>query len=353
MPLVQLIRPLLYSGRTVFSGVAGGGGGEEGALPFPGLPNNWTAPGVVEHLYEDWSTYSTVNDIETTSRVDGGTHWNNVIESALSFQTGNVCPWFGVKRLRTTHPTGSGLGGSYGMDMGGGGWMLNTGSMGSSFVLQFSFRCANGVMYCGKFFDLRSFTGGIAHRYTDESQSSGRTGATTTPNCDGDGFCNLYYSNNGDTARFPNILPTTTDYDFVWFSQMSDPSSNNCFYKMNRNGTTGGLQNNLASYEGGDWWLRTVRFTMATVADGNGRIEAWETDSANNTTKILEVIGDPGEFDAGHVWMPREDDGENWWPMDTFRVCAPSRADTGDGWNGGSQTEIGGISVITHDRISL
>lgn len=336
-----------YTGEAVAPTVP-----EAGALAFPGLPNDWSVEGVVQHLYEDWSAYTTISQITSTTRGDGGGSWATADSSgALSFVPGSVDPWFGVKRLRQNVPsTGDFFGAGFGLSQGNveTPFILNQSSVDECTVIQHAWRCHNGVPYQGKAIDQTSFADAV-WRWTHEAIGAGRMGDNGPTDCDGDSLCSLYYDDDGSTPLVSGIPGSAYDHgDNHW----CDKGGTGRFYKQNRNASTGGWAVHEGRYLSGEWFLDTLRFTQAHDGDGTGRLEFWRTDEQGVTVKIMEYVGDSGQFDEGEVYVMNASDG-SFYPGTLINFFNLTRNDDNNGWAGGSGMDFGGLSIITHPRGTL
>lgn len=293
-----------------------------GALDFPGVPGARHVNGYVQHVWEDWNSYTTIASIATNNRDDGGAPWDTVYDASyLAFNTDTPDPWFGVKWLRQTLQAGD-LGVSKGLSTAPDtAWLRNIGTQKGVSVLQIAWRCTNGVMFRGKFLDQTAFQSGTGTwRWTHEGYDPG------------------------------------TDIAYLSLS-----SGSGAFFDQNKNTSTNGWTYESADYLSGDPFLDTLRFTAGVDGAYTGRLEWWRTNGAGTTVKLMEYLGDSGQADDGAVYlMPSNttmtlggETGGPWYPGTAFRLLAPSKNDSGGGWNGGSQVDVGGIAVWTHDFIDL
>lgn len=351
-------------GRGVLSFAGGGGGEGDPALAFPGLPFNWTME-TEQHIREDFSQYTTVSDIGVVGRTDGHDPWGDVATSRLSLHTGSVSPWFGptAKRLRSSVPVGqiTGINCGFSEPVGGLLYANFANAIPGSFILHHAWRCPgpNGVLFEGKWFDLTTSVGGINYRWTDESWTAGRMGGVIDFLCDDDNWCGAYYANDGTVPLVAGIKPNAYQYGAVHFHGTNETPTDICeaFFTQNVNADVAGYHVHGDQYTDGTWWLTTIRATMGTSVRGRGRYEVWLTREDGQTWKIMEYLGDAGQFDAGRVRMPLISAGEFFIrPSDGFgglHFCHPSRNDDNGGWNGGSVMECGGFVVVTHEKMEL
>jgi hypothetical protein len=303
----------------------------------------------VEHVFEDWSAYSSPSQIATTNRADGGGPWLNDGAAFQTLSTTDLDPWFGRKRLSINLQDAPGAGSALQR-----GFILrqsgspppyrNTASTQASLVIEWAWKYTGTKPYEGKVVD---FQNGI--RYNYQTPGSDPLGLQLQSNCDNDGLCSKYYSNNGQVPRVPNIQPTKNYIgEELVYSRAGLPNGNDViFYRQNRGYPAVNWPG--SGYFVDNTWYRTIlRYSHETAGPGTGRIEAWLQRAGQAAVKVMDFRGEPGQFDAGWVYTQTG----NWLPSGTdfkwYHLTAVF-----DNYAGGNTTHLGYLRIWSHPRSEL
>jgi hypothetical protein len=277
-------------------------------------------PGHVSHIYEDWSTYGSVQAIASTNRVDGGLPWGVSDVSGISFTSGD--PYGGTKALTMDYrtPVTGSPPATYGRGIKahnfsvGSRWRNVTGAE-ETIVVEWAVKMSGTGAYLGKTIDFwqGGFTGNAGRWNYDPSYST--LGKSGTP-CDQNPLCQRYWTNNGATRTALGASlksPPTAD---TWAPQFFHDTQEQLWaptsiYKQNMNWGTGAGEfawGESARNMVDDRWRRFkwrltrsqpgVTHPLTGTQNGYGRVEMWV-----DGIKIMEFIGDVGGRDEGHVFV--------------------------------------------------
>ncbi|HKW12193.1 MAG TPA: hypothetical protein VJO33_17535 [Gemmatimonadaceae bacterium] len=326
--------------------------------PGPGVPVfDSTNHSHVLHVFEDWSAYSSASQVGQINRADGGGPWLNGNAGSQTISTNNVDPWFGKKTLDINYQQAPGSGQSleHGLTLvqSTPARYLNASSAKESIVLEWAWRWEGGP-YEGKIADFQPFAGTDRFNYQTDPDY---LGAQQQTSCDADPLCSKYYTNNGNTPRFPG-LPPQANYGTGAIAR-SMYAQNPMFYRQNRNWGPGAGQ---VDWGGNSWatmgvsfidnrWRRTIlRLTMNNGAMGTGRVEEWMQIAGQPAVKVMEFIGDPGGFDAGLVNGRDVSQGGNTWVSSSATLYLYNLSAVGPIFTGGNTTHLGYVRIWSEPR---
>jgi hypothetical protein len=340
--------------------------GAADAMSYPGDPGAWTvAGGVTQLIWDDFDpAYYTgaigaANGVGVKAREDGGNPWalRGTAGSTLFHETSDLDPWFGLGKLRcdythdgssqanrmVDHPAASAFAASAaGLD---------------SIIWQVAWKEAGTCTksFLGKNIDQLKFIGGSNHRVTAEMFSNTRVGNVAPANCDADmTICNVLYSSNGASARFPAEDPPSAAaaWTDVCYSDYGSPGGSDGYtwWKTTMNHSIDPPGTNGINFMDNTWRLDTWRWTRSAEAGSDhGRLELWRKSVAHGTYKLMEFIGDVGERFAGDVATWPSDQS---WSMD---ACRGPFGYSQAFWltDGSLDVHLGGYSVVGHARLAL
>jgi hypothetical protein len=334
--------------------------------PPPGSEPAFNAgnPNHVLHVFEDWSTYTTPNTINTTNRVDGGGPWVDQDASRQTFSTSNNDPWFGRKTISIDFqdpPASAGDAHYRGFELLQGGApprYLNAASAHPCLVIEWAFRSSGSALYVGKVADWNP--GGLDELGRFNFQNSyDPLGAQVRTSCDADPHCSRYYVNDQ-----PRTLPTRPaipplgilGFQFARGSNLMGYGALGVhFYPQNINYGSGSGQFRYAENQLLDnvWRRVVIRLTLDQPgrAHGHGRIEQWIQRAGETSVKLMDYVGDVGGFDQGLTFVGPNT--ETWFSSGAAGLHWYALTATLGNFDGGNTTHLGYFRMWSHPRSEL
>ena len=325
----------------------------------PGVPIYDAAnPDHVLHVFEDWSSYSSVSEVGVKSRVDGGGPWNNDTPSFKSFSTSNNDPWYGTKTLDVDYQQGPGPNQSEGhglnLQEGTPARFLRASQAKEALIIEWAWRWSGTMPYVGKIADWQPAGGTDRFNY---QSGADQLGAQTTADCNLDPLCNLYFANHGATPRFAGLPPNSRGRGGAIARAIGLDVT---FYIQNRNwGNGAGLVNwggNGDDQTGANLvdntWRRTIlRLTLnQNGVMGTGRIEEWLQKAGEPAVKVMEYVGDVGGFDQGLVRSRDASQGGNIWLTDASILHWYNLSAVAGIYDGGATVHLGYFRMWSEPR---
>jgi uncharacterized protein YjdB len=287
--------------------------------PGPGVPVYSAAnANHVLHVFENWSTYATISEIDTRTRVDGGGSWEGADPSVQTFSTTNNDPWFGTKTVTINLQDGPAAnaahnrGFSLTQGTGSPARYLNASTAKASLVIEWAVRQSGVALYVGKIADWNPQGAPNLWRF-DFQNSYDRLGHPNVyPNCQDDPLCRLYYADaDGEIPRIPG---TMTEGFSDQIARSYQPNNQVWFAVQNRNQGTGPGKFDYASsfdsqlrrtspFLDNVWRRYIIRLTLNQPGQpvGYGRVEQWIQKAGEPAVKVMEYVGDIGGFDQGLI----------------------------------------------------
>jgi hypothetical protein len=294
----------------------------------------------VLHVFEDWSTYTTVNDIGVKNRVDGGGPWQNSAPGYQSFSTTDVDPWFGKKSVIINYqdapPPTLALQRGFTLTQNSAltpARYLNESRGQASLIIEWAYK-EEGVVYFGKVADWQPTGDPLLWRFNFQTNWD-RLGDRDNPTCDSDPLCSHYYTGNGTVPRLPGLEPAA-DYFGYQFARDYEPGGKVVHWVQNRNFGSGPGQYDYGSYTDSrqrftsphadnTWYRIIIRLTLNQPGQtaGHGRVEQWIQHAGEPAVKVMEFYGDVGAYDEGliHTGEPgstnwiNDGDGIHWYDL--------------------------------------
>jgi hypothetical protein len=321
----------------------------------------------VLHVFEDWSTYASINAIGTTARVDGGGSWINSDPGRKTFSTTNTDPWFGRKTVtidlqdppadNTAHQRGFVL-----IQNGTPARFLNADAVKASIVIEWAMRQSGSGIYLGKIADWNP--AGPMYRFNFQNNWD-RLGSRAYSSCDPDPLCRAYYTNNGQTARFPGPAVPADLFGDQFARSFIEPADPNTIrvhhWNQNRNFGRALDQYDPAVVTENSTGLRTspfldnvwrryiIRLTLNQpgLPPGHGRVEQWMQRAGGPMVKIMEFVGDVGGFDQGLI---HTGPSEGRWINGGAGLHWYDLTAVGQIYNGGTTLHLGYFRMWSHSR---
>jgi hypothetical protein len=359
-------------------------------------------PDHVLHVFENWSTHTTVNDIGARNRSDGGPPWADAGIRRYGQIVNQPDPFGSVKYVTSDqatdppippHGTGAHAAGYHwygggspangyqgdlynaqGDDNAVGGGKNNRGFIlppnaylnkpsKASVVYEWAVRMRGTNWAEGKDFDINAGNGHGVGRFNVDIQwpAPGWTQTCTDP------LCRTYY-NGCYTPIRPGLPPDCyvtvrqINRDNLDLSPIIGAATIHYKQNMNYGSGVGQFSNGGAQLAGGmanantegtftpmwqaGWLLYKLRLTKPAPGQGfgNGRVEMW-IKTPTRTVKIMEYIGDVGQRDAGNVYVaPSSLDELLAGQIGVYELL--SRTYTG----GASGVDLGMIRIWSHSR---
>lgn len=279
--------------------------------------------GAVSHGFQDWSGYADIAAIESTTAADGS-QWSLGDPTKNAF-VADPDPFNGDTRcleMDFTAPADIGSTYSAGVTLDETG-MLDAPHTNRSIVIQWAakFSDESGSLYYfqGKTCDYSAET--VARHDFDPRQD--KPGLQTSASCAADSICSRHYPSGEPVDAGHPDEPT----EWVWCDATTPgadlPGSDDTWFaKQTHNYGTGQGKTHWGSEliehptqgpaniggteprDAADWWEFTLRYTKsADGTEGEDRIEYWlDKGDGFGPFKVLEMLGDQGQFDAGEVW---------------------------------------------------
>ena len=301
--------------------------------------------GHVSHVFEDWSTQTSVAAIGTTDRIDGGAAWDVSDPGALSLQGPD--PFGSVRSVRTSYPGSGQTARSIRTPAGPtNARNLEAGLLAGAVVLEWAARYSGTTAYIGKTMDWNN---GSRGRFNYDP-IAGSFGSRNNAECASDPLCALYYQNG--TPRFPGLLPSNGEWSPNVFVINEDiPTvdgrfTNTMQYKQNAGWPAFQWGDEGESVRDNQWRRYKLRYTRSLPGYplGHGRLEMWVRQPDGTTVKIMNYIGDPGGREEGLVFIGDiirpQLDGIN---IRVYEISAHINP-------GGAVVDIGYIHVWSHPR---
>lgn len=293
-------------GAASFATPAAGGGGSAGSFPIPNIGTD------VISLTEAFSNYSTVSQIGSIARADGGGAWASANPSAQSLLTGgsNIHPFTQLpsgKTLRCDYSADPGNGNAAAAGLNGSNvyMLLNAASANAMpcWVRIFVFRALTGSgagspIYIGKWLDSTDFDAGTNYRHDSDGPCGcgfplGLQRNLVPDTCSSDALCNTVYS-SCSTARFSDVPPTCDGFSPSMNMEETGGTDRTVFYRDNMGYTTGSAPHSFGAggaNMGDDRWIALAqRFTRGT-AIGKGRVETWVWPQGQSAVKTMDWDG--------------------------------------------------------------
>jgi hypothetical protein len=357
------------------------------------------------HVEETWANLTSINNLTTTTRSDGGPPHRLSFGTTAIYQYGSVVnqpdgfgsakyihidfdsdgpiPPHGARGGCTDpaviaahqagyHWAGAGTGSFCGDNNGQGsgfqrgfqmGPYLNTPTK-DAVVYEFAVRHTGTHWYShGKLFDVGSASGGVGRFNYDPFAWNLGVGQPSTCDNDSYGFCPLFYSNGGQTSRYSGQPPRwNTAAPAFARSQMAELAAiigagGIIIYKQNKGYGTGPGQFDLLNNwdltgtgkgpNGGGWLYTKIRITREDPSNyvyGRGRIEVWVGTTPGSLVKVMEYLGDdPTRPEYGKVWV--DPTGSSTMPEGAYLS-----ATTDLNYTGGAHLDWGMLRVWSESR---
>jgi hypothetical protein len=325
--------------------------------PGPGVPVfDSTNANYVLHVFEDWSSYASVNDIGTQNRVDGGGRWDGN-GAFKSFSTNNNDPWFGKKTLTLDYVTAPGSGQSLGhglnlTEVGGTPRQyLNAATAKEALVIEWAWRFTGTSIYIGKIADWQPYAGTDRFNYQTSYDPLGAQRSDNGINgCDADPLCSKYYTHGTPNAQ--GTLPLGGwGVGFARGLSGSSPTPGVWFYTQNRGYPQVAWGSNGVNMLDNAWRRTILRLTLnVNGVMGTGRIEEWLEKAGEPVVKVMEYVGDVGGFDQGLVKSRDANLGGNTWFTPGATLHWYNLSAVGGIFNGGSNVHLGYMRIWSMPR---